>query len=114
MNEEWKKDYDWQEAFGFADFSIDDVATVLHSDEGYNDGDSWLSFGKLKNGKYYFLSAWCDYTGWDCQSGGDSFVGDTAEEVMRFGMSDAERKRLGIDLGDARHEYVPPYIDGDI
>jgi hypothetical protein len=72
----WKDDYDWKEAFGFAGnvrtamgcstepFGIDDVAEVLHSDEGENDGDSWIMAGKLNDGRYFFLSAWCDYTGW--------------------------------------------------
>lgn len=91
-------DYDWIEAFGFASFSIEDVEQVIAESTGCNDGDSWLSFGKLKDGRYYFLSAWCDYTGWDCQSGGDCFEHADRETVERFGMSDAERERLGIVL----------------
>ena len=109
--ERLKNDYAWNEAFGFASFSVEDVASVLAESVGQNDGDSWLSFGQLKDGRYYFLSAWCDYTGWDCQSGGDSYESEDMEDVKRFGMSDQERKRLGIDLGDKRHEYIPPDID---
>lgn len=99
-------DYNWKEAFGFAeDFSIDDVETVLLESEGQNDGDSWLSFGRLKDGRYYFLTAWCDYTGWDCRSGGDSYTSLNKDEVINLGMSDRERDRLALP-----HPPVPEHV----
>lgn len=99
-------DYDWKEAFNFADFSVGDVAEVLKADEGCNDGDSWLAVGRLNNGMFFFLSAWCDYTGWDCQSGGGSEVADTLENLIRWRMGDADRQRLGYVL--------PPETDGTL
>lgn len=92
-------DYDWKEAFSYASgFSIEDVEEVLAHCDGENEGASWLSFGRLKDGRFYFLAAGCDYTGWDCQASGDSFAGTTRDEVERFGMGDGERSRLGIVL----------------
>jgi len=45
-------------------FDMEDIAEVLASCEGQNDGDSWLALFRLKDGRYAYLSAWCDYTGW--------------------------------------------------
>lgn len=92
--------YDWLEAFTYANFSIDDVETVFAEDEGENDGENWISFGRLKDGRYYFLAAGCDYTGWDCQASGHSFESFSREEVERFGMGDYDRERLRIVLPD--------------
>lgn len=96
--------YDWREAFGFAGFPIEEVAEVIRAEEGENDGDSWLAVGRLKNGVYFLLSAWCDYTGWDCRAGGDSEEAATLEDLVRWRMTDKDRSRLGYAL--------PPETDG--
>lgn len=71
-----KANYDWIEAFKYAadirtattcsaePFTIDDVKKVIKAVEGENDGDSWIMIGQLKDGRFFFLDAWCDYTGW--------------------------------------------------
>jgi hypothetical protein len=41
-----------------------DVEEVLGKDEGENDGKNWIIYGRLKDGRYFFLTAGCDYTGW--------------------------------------------------
>lgn len=109
---EMKESYDWSEAFSYASnvrtatncsgelFGIDDVAEILQYDEGQNDGDSWIMVGKLNDGRFFFLDAWCDYTGWDCQASGDAQVADTLENLHRFGMDEAARVRLGITLAE--------------
>ena len=90
---------DWTEAFAYADgFTREDVVEIIALDEGQNDGDSWLLYGKLADGNYFFLSAWCDYTGWDCQAGGDSTMSHSKEDLERFSMSDKDRERLHIAL----------------
>ena len=88
--EEMKNDYGWCEAFGYAGdpdtnacledleitpvigsdtpvtpFSLDDVEEIIGSREGENDELEWLAVGKLKDGRYFYLEAKCDYTGWD-------------------------------------------------
>ena len=78
--------YDWEDAFKYAQgdsvrrfdkamtsvgvkvcgasYTLDDVQEVLASAEGENDGDSWIALFRLKDGRFAFLSAGCDYTGW--------------------------------------------------
>ena len=57
--------YDWTEAFNYADFEKKDVKRVIAAEEGENDGGSWVLVAELKNGKFGYFAAWCDYTGWD-------------------------------------------------
>lgn len=47
-----------------ASFAWTDVREVLGSAEGDNDGPSWIAALLLKDGRYAFIRAWCDYTGW--------------------------------------------------
>lgn len=110
--EEMKNDYDWKSAFGYCNcirnfvgcsnegFTIEDVEYIFETSEGQNDGESWLAVGKLKGGRFFFLAAWCDYTGWDCQAGGDSNVADTLDNLVRFCIGDRERQRLNMPLAD--------------
>lgn len=56
---------DWKEAFKYAkDFIADDIATVQKAVAGENDEESWVAYGQLKNRRWWYLTAWCDYTGW--------------------------------------------------
>jgi hypothetical protein len=70
-------DYDWKEAFEVSNpptESMDgagrnvvlreDVVEIIAMDNGYNDGDPWLMVGELKDGRFFYIDAWCDYTGW--------------------------------------------------
>lgn len=100
--EEMKQDYDWKEAFGFAPFDMDEVATIISSDEGYNDGDSWVCVGQLKDGRYFFLTAWCDYTGWDCQASGDCSFALDLEALTRWNLGQADRKRLNMLIDEEK------------
>lgn len=90
--------YDWREAFGFASFDREDVVEIVACEEGENDGDNWIGVFKLANGTFGWLSAWCDYTGWDCQSGGESHVCDTLEDLMRGFVGEQNAKRLGLEM----------------
>lgn len=114
-------DYDWREAFACAGdpegefnsadvrpapptskvslspFGRADVAEVFALREGVHDEKDWLAYGHLKDGRYFFLQAGCDYTGWDCQSGGCVHVAETRDEIERFGMTDIEREALGLN-----------------
>ena len=106
----WRDDYDWKEAFVYANtirtatgcakdpFTMDDVAEVLKASPGENDGPSWMMTGTLKDGRFFFLDAGCDYTGWDCQAGGDAQVADTLDNLIRFGMTEDARERLQYPL----------------
>ena len=50
-------------------FSKEDILEIVAEVVGENDEFSWWWVIKMKNKKYFLLEGWCDYTGWDCQSG---------------------------------------------
>jgi len=98
--EDLLNNYNWREAFAYAPFEPEDVEEILHYEEGENDESSWVGVFKLKNGKFGYVDAWCDYTGWDCQAGGDGDVADTFEELQHWKLTTAIRRRLNITLPD--------------
>jgi hypothetical protein len=78
----------WQQAFGYAGepdvdpkpslscahpddqvplvpFTRQDVCKVHYFVEGISDETDWLCAGELFDGRFFFLRAWCDLTGWD-------------------------------------------------
>ena len=85
--------YDWKEAFGYCGepetqagapeenrpqwagaepkdekalpVTRRDVKRILVLSEGENDGPEWLGIFDLWDGRYLYLEAGCDYTGWD-------------------------------------------------
>ncbi len=101
---------DWEEAFQYAnpatrilEFSGDNenidreaVEEIAYIEEGENDGENWILCARLKDGRWFFLSAGCDYTGWDCQAGGEAKIARTKEDIIRFGMGQEDRDRFGI------------------
>ena len=108
--------YDWCEAFSVSDEpehalpsgscalgkpTRDAVAEIIHLVEGENDGPSWLLVCRLKDDRYLFLDAWCDYTGWDCRSSGSMTVASNLADLLRYGLGNEHRERLGIVLSDA-------------
>lgn len=50
-------------------FTIEDVARVHAVVEGERDGMPWHWLLALNDGRIMRLYGYCDYTGWDCQSG---------------------------------------------
>lgn len=75
-------------------FSRLDVAEVFTASEGERDERSWLAFGRLKDGRFFFIAASCDYTGWDCLAGGRSYVAASREKLEQMVMTADERERL--------------------
>lgn len=105
--------YDWQEAFSNAvgstvpcvrfgqecntnTFTRDDVKTIEGIQEGENEGPNWILYGKLKDGRWFYLEAGCDYTGWDCQASGFATVAKRKRDLLQFGLTDDARERLGL------------------
>lgn len=69
--------YDWEEIFKYnqpqvvmggdcsaAPFTRDDVVEVLKMVEGENDGPPWLGLFRLRDERFLYIEAGCDYTGW--------------------------------------------------
>lgn len=114
-------DYDWAQVFGCAGepdqcngaviskalgsedisdapFTRSDVAEILALSEGENDGADWLIVVLLHDGRFAFIQAGCDYTGWDCQSSGSTVVAKSREDLIQFGLTDEARERLRLTL----------------
>lgn len=51
-------------------------------------------FFELKDGRFAFVSAGCDYTGWGCQDWGHTIIGPDEETMMRLGLGDEDRVRI--------------------
>lgn len=91
------EDYNWREAWIYAAPSAD-VTKVVCVDEGENDGPEWLAVFELSNGKFGFLTAGCDYTGWECQASGEWQEANSLDELITMHMTPDERERLGLEL----------------
>ncbi len=116
-------DYDWKEAFALAGepggenspqlqpcapgievssepFARADVEYIEAYEEGENDGPDWICLGRVKDGRWFFLRAGCDYTGWDCRSGGLVDLAPDRETLIRYGITNRELARLGLPEND--------------
>jgi hypothetical protein len=107
--------YDWCEAFGEGNGgnctgdveSLDgtatdpvlrkDIAEVLASVNGENDGDSWVCIVRLNDGRFACVEGSCDYTGWDCQAGNTITVASSFSGLMASGVTPSWAKRLEIE-----------------
>lgn len=84
--------------YDLSPFTREDVATICKIQEGENDESDWIIYGQLKDGRWFSIESGCDYTGWDCRAWGSADVGNSQEEIERFGLSDSARERFGIVL----------------
>jgi hypothetical protein len=89
-----------------APFATSDVAEVIAISPGENDERSWVGAFRLTDGRFAFVSAWCDYTGWGCSDGGYARLASSLEDLQRLGMGDEDRERLfpGLTAELARRE----------
>jgi hypothetical protein len=108
--EELMDDFDWQEAFAcamrddirlvpgytgsVAPFELGDVEEIVAISAGENDEESWVGVFRLRDGRFAFVSAWCDYTGWGCQDGGLARLASNLDDLKRLGVDDKARARL--------------------
>lgn len=88
--------YDWAQALAYGTPEL--YVKTIASSEGQGDGDSWIAAFECKDGRYAFLIAGCDYTGWGCQAGGNEYFAPTLEALQRGCMGIDDRRRLGILL----------------
>lgn len=119
--DELRESYDWKEAFAYADgqngaggsasptpvegfkgktgpVKITDVVEIIAYEDGENDGAEWIGVFKTKHGHFLFLAAVCDFTGWDCQASGTSWVANSLAKLVQFGLTDDARSRLRKQL----------------
>lgn len=81
---------------GLIPFGVDDVEEVLAFADGAKDEESWLMLGKTSGGLFFYMTAWCDYTGWDCQSGGSIYVSRSKERLLELSVTADEKLRMGL------------------
>ncbi len=80
---------------------LDDIARAVCVKEGANDEENWIWYVQTNDGRVAEIDGWCDYTGWDCQSGIDitflskEFTLDGAIETWRSKM---DREMLDPNL----------------
>lgn len=72
---------------------IGDVEVMAYA-EGENDGANWLLVFATPDGRWWFTSAGCDFTGWDCQAGGHTIVSHSRDHLVRYALDDDARSRL--------------------
>ena len=111
--EDFREVYDWPNAFseaigiGYAiseeeedqlELALDQIEAVLASSEGDNDGPAWMALLQMKKqkgrGRYCFMEASCDYTGWDCQAWGSVSYENTIPRAVMLAMTPDARDRL--------------------
>ncbi len=64
LDDIWES-WDTGEVFKYAEgWEEDDVDRVFWEEEGENDGPEWAALCRLKDGRWGFVHAGCDYTGW--------------------------------------------------
>ena len=55
---------------------------------------------RLRDGRWAAIEGWNDYTGWGCQDGADVRVGFSEEDVIRGGLTQEARAKLGLVYED--------------
>ena len=90
-SENWRDAYEWGQAMGrqfpgqdahdfamachYGDFgpmhSGESILGLVLIQQGYHDGPDWIWEVTLQDNEVWHARGWCDYTGWDCQSGLD-------------------------------------------
>jgi hypothetical protein len=78
-------------------FQRKDVVRVIAVRDGEHDERNWLGVFELLDGRFAFVSAGCDYTGWDCQSGGHGIVAHSLVHLCRVGIGEDDLEALGLD-----------------
>ncbi len=70
----------------------------IWSRPGERDEESWDCIVELEQEakyefvRYAYFTAWCDYTGFDCQGGAHAIVTSKVEDLIEFALTEAEYK----------------------
>jgi hypothetical protein len=76
--------------------------------EGENDGDEWIALGKLENGAFFYFTASCDYTGFDCQGGMNLWVSNSFKNILDHAMAPRDREKFLV-VTDDEVRYTDEY-----
>lgn len=79
-------------------FTVDDVYNIHAEIAGHNDEDYWYWILELRDKRIVLTSAWCDFTGWDCASGGESNVAENIEAAALLAPEIDKGRHIRRDL----------------
>lgn len=78
----------------------DEVEEIVHewsdSPEGWGSEDVMMVL-RMKDGRWCYVEAWCDTTGWDCRAGGEAYFASSEEELVRTKLTQIARRTLGYE-----------------
>lgn len=77
--------------------------------EGHNDEEPWYCLCKLDNGNYAYYTAWCDYTGFDCQGGMELIVSKDLNRLFNQGLGKKERELYMKDKAIPQRKVIVTY-----
>ncbi len=63
--------------------------TVYFYQEGENDKDDWIFLVKTDDDVYVYLNASCNYTGFDCQGGGEVIYSKEFDRILVYGIPES-------------------------
>ena len=92
---------------GSEKLSITDIATIEKYSLSYGGGPenpkdgsgtdlSLTILGTLKDGRWFTIEAWNDYTGWGCRDGSEVRTAKTREQAINYGLTKEGRETLGL------------------
>ncbi len=88
-------------------FSLNDISHIIGCIEGENDGAAWHWIVLLKDNTFAYITGGCDYTGWDCQSGGSISFGKNIKEVLSSTpTTDNYNRQVTEILTDRCYKYI--------
>jgi hypothetical protein len=79
-------------------YDLEDIYNIYAEVPGHNDDALWYWIIELRDKRFVLTSAWCDYTGWDCQSGGESEIATSAEEAAMLAPGEEDGRKIRQNL----------------
>lgn len=92
------------------DLTPEDVKEVLLELEGENDGKNWHWIVQLESGEFAYITGWCDYTGWDCQSGCEVFRAASQKEAISLSANDIRIAFEGLVSSGEKKASAPDTV----
>jgi hypothetical protein len=77
-------------------FTLEDITNLHALVPGHNDEYHWFWVIELRDGRFLLTEAWCDYTGWDCQSGGQTQVAPSSTALSAATLAPWEHRGRSI------------------
>ena len=65
--------------------------------QGTPDEDAWHCLGLLKDGHYFYYTASCDYSGFDCQGSMRMFISKDKKKLWEEGLTSWQREMMLAD-----------------